>query len=46
MNNIFFFKVRNSLQSNKMERLSLVVQYDEYIRHMLDLLDTTVERGT
>jgi len=28
-----------------MERLPLVVKYDEHFRHMLALLDTTVERG-
>lgn len=29
-----------------MERLSLVMKYDEHFRHVLALLDTTVERGT
>lgn len=29
-----------------MERLSLAMKYDEHFRHVLALLDTTVERGT
>lgn len=31
--------------SNTMERISLVMKYDEHFRHVLALLDTTVERG-
>lgn len=29
-----------------MERLSLAMKYDEHFRHVMALLDTTVERGT
>lgn len=29
-----------------MERLTLAMKYDEHFRHVLALLDTTVERGT
>lgn len=32
--------------SKTMESLSLAMKYDEHFRHVLALLDTTVERGT
>lgn len=32
--------------SKTMDQLSLVMKYDEHFRHVLALLDTTVERGT
>lgn len=39
-----FIFLENSFEIN-MERLSLVIKYDEHFRHVLALLDTTVERG-